>query len=832
LKIKRIIYFIKHIVFVLQLTLNFFAVTRAQDHVKIIDSITEKMNWYAFAKPSSTLFLHFEKNIYTNYENVWFTGYLLTNDTNLITRNVLSVVLVKNDDRSIWAEDKFVMKNGISAGNIFLPDSIPPGNYSFISYTNILVNGNPVDLFIQPVTIKTTDAVFSATAVMLDSVNSKTDTARILVNAYSSGFHSILNAQITFILGDGIHQSPPHKLKTNKSGDVIFSIPLQEIHPDNNVLHVNIKYNNYFKDLSIRLPIYQKRPKVKFYPEGGNMIDETANCIGWEVKNAEGQPLETSGILYKNQQIIDTIQTSSYGLGKFILTPQIGNHYYVKVLNRNGNDTLYSLPAIFPRMPMISITKAVVNDTLQFTIKNAGSAGKLFFLIHDYRDISLASVFNAKESNYSVKIPLTEVPKGVNTLTLLDSAAKPLAERLFFAHYNSRTLIDVHTNSSNYLKRERVELSLKLHAPDGKTLQGIASLACIQDSRIDNRKMNDIESYVYLTNELQDLPSKHSILSNVEENNEYLEDVLLIKGWRRYTWLDMLQSKSGDTITKHEFLNLDGNILLHNKPVKKPVDLSMIVDSVFYTIQTDSAGGFIIDSKYIVEVPGKKVSLFLPKGSSEYEIKINDKYHKLNERLAIQLIPENNDIPLGSETSESLILKSDEYAKVLDAVTVTSKKNKGYIAWNNPLFNGSDCDDYVCLFGILNCKNHPRGSPGETKPVVGVQYRLFDGQKIVYRGYCNTTVVNSNTANITSMKGVYTAKEFYASDYSKFDPPAPEYISTIYWNPEITLYTDKETKVSFYTSDITGKFRVIVQGEIPGDVIYGEYYFNVENKIK
>jgi hypothetical protein len=80
------------------------------------------------------------------------------------------------------------------------------------------------------------------------------------------------------------------------------------------------------------------------------------------------------------------------------------------------------------------------------------------------------------------------------------------------------------------------------------------------------------------------------------------------------------------------------------------------------------------------------------------------------------------------------------------------------------------------------------------------------------------------------MRGIYMAKEFYAPDYSKFDPPSPEYLSTIYWNPGVKLNSDQETKISFYTSDIGGRFRVVVQGLIPDDVVFGEQVFTVQKK--
>lgn len=802
----------------------------AQKSASILDSIVEKMSWHAASTRSSSLFVHFDKTIYTNYENVWFAGYLLTNDSNTSARNTLSVALIRNEDRSIWAEDKFVMRNGLASGNLFLPDSIPPGNYCFLAYTNLITNGYPHDKFVQPVTIKTTDPGFSASVQLLDSIDRGTDSVRMQINTYLLDHHFLPNIPINYTTGNESHPSSPGKIKTNKYGEAVIMIPVKELRADNNAVHIQAKYKNLYRDLNIKLPVCHKEPVVHFYPEGGSMVDATPGYIGWEVKNAEGQPLETSGILYRDRQIIDTIQTNSYGLGKFLLVPEKGNEYYVRVLYKYSNDTVYRLPGILPVSPSITVGKAVTDDTLQFEIHNAQCAGdQLFVLLHDYRKISLVSTIHPKQSHYLIKIPLADLPKGVCTLTLLDSTARPLAERLFFAHIGNRTAIDIHTDTSLYFTRQQVQVSIKLLRPDAKRVTGIASVACVEDSRIEPGKMNDIESYAYLNSELKDLPFKHAALIN-SETTEYLEDILLIKGWRRYTWASMMQTKAKDVLPDPQSFIFDGRVTRNNKPVKMPMELSMIADSSLYTIQTDSTGGFKIAPEYIVERPEKMVTFFLNKANSGFRIDILDPFHKLNGWLASQSIVGNNDVPSGSESSENLVLKSDEYAKSLEVVTVTVKNKREVFAFGNPIFNKDDCDDYVCLFGVLNCPNHPHGSAGEKKPVAGSQYRLPDGHLFIYEGNCNTQNKNDHEESVTIIRGIYMAKEFYAPDYSKFDPPSPEYLSTIYWNPELKLNSDQEIKISFYTSDISGRFRIVAQGLIPDDVIFGEYVFTVQKK--
>ena len=72
-------------------------------------------------------------------------------------------------------------------------------------------------------------------------------------------------------------------------------------------------------------------------------------------------------------------------------------------------------------------------------------------------------------------------------------------------------------------------------------------------------------------------------------------------------------------------------------------------------------------------------------------------------------------------------------------------------------------------------------------------------------------------------------KEFYVNDYK--DPNEPAIASTLYWNYGVLLKANEKKVISFYTSDISGKFKVILQGITNNDVVYKEYHFEVKPKI-
>ena len=184
------------------------------------------------------------------------------------------------------------------------------------------------------------------------------------------------------------------------------------------------------------------------------------------------------------------------------------------------------------------------------------------------------------------------IPKGIATVTVLDDQDRPLAERLFFAHYDQVITASVQADKQLYNRKEKVSVKLKLADKTGRPVQGIVSIAAVQDNRLESSKMQDIESYVYLKYDLGKLvqnPQGRNIT-----NKDYLEDMLLIKGWRRYTWQDLTNSEQTAAAIKSQPLVFNGQVLFGPRPLKKPVDLISFRDSIFKIVTTTEPDGFII----------------------------------------------------------------------------------------------------------------------------------------------------------------------------------------------------------------------------------------------
>lgn len=784
-----------------------------------IDSMINKVDRYGINNHVPKMFVHFDKTIYSNNENVWLTAYLL--DTTSVDKHTTLIVnLIKDDARAVVLEDKFIMDKGLAFGNLFIPDSVAAGNYTFVAYTNLMSNGTPYIMFKQPVTIKTANqATFTAQLSPVDTaITSAEMKVRLMANI--SAVDLLPNAEVNYYVGSPANHLLSGKVKTDASGQYVFNVPSKILSPGNNKIYVRVKHKGEEKEISMALPIVSQLPVVNFYPEGGNLVNNLSGYVGWEAKTAGNTPLQVSAILYKDDKAVDTIETNGYGMGKFILTPKSGSKYVVKLHGNMGKS--YDLPAILSGGPTVSVQKAIINDTITITLQDT-KPEKLFLLVHNYRQLFSATPIVMNGSSKRVKILLNEVPKGINQFTVTDSLGRPFAQRTFFAHYNRKQSLQINTNDE-FGTRQKVNIKVKLNNKDTSAM-ALISIAAVQDNRVEIKKKNDIESYFYLNSQLGDLPVKENYLSNDEEDKQFLENVLLIKGWARYKWTDVLKDDIAPA-TQFDVPVFNGAVTnLSGKPLKKPVSVMLIKQGGVAPIQTDNVGIFTVDPNDMITMQNKKLTL-MPGGEDAdrlYKLTFTDPYLKINEKIP-SIINYKDYSTVAQQSTVNMEIAGNEKIIQLRQVTIKDKNDESFHGLHGSGLNGPNaCGDYVCEYGILNCPNHT-GSFNNKAPEKGRTYRFGNGSTI-YAG-CTITTTQKTKSSI-AVKGIYNSLEFYPSDYSEINPSQPEYISTIYWKHLEKVTAGKETNFSFYTSDITGRFKIIIQGITDNDVVYGEKTFNV-----
>ncbi len=781
----------------------------------LADSLADKLELYGHKTQSPILFIHFDKNIYTNNENVWFTAYFL-HLSDKKAYKVLSVALVRDDDHLMAFNEKFMVNNGLAFGNTVIPDTTAAGNYSFIAYGNRLLNGKPDVLFTQSITIKrNAQSGYVASLSPLDTLLAHTQQKVMLTVINNEVNKKAPKTEVSYYLGNSAHPLMKGDVKITPVGQYVFDIPSAMLRQGENRLHVRVRQADEVKDLNIDLPAQPAPAVVGFFPEGGNLVSGLKNVVAWEVKSRAGQGLAAGAILYEDKTIIDTIHTNSYGLGRFSLTPKANTVYRVKLLGLNKRDTLYNLPAAVSHIPVMSVPAAVAGNLL--SIEFYTDKPQLVYLnLHNYARLFSSTPIGLDIGEKKISVLLDDMPKGLTQATITDSLGRPLAERLFFAHYDKRPALQIRTDKASYKSKEKITLSLKLDNasfPDS----GLVSIACIQENRLSVNNKNDIESYFYLKSQLDDLPVRESYMGTGKADNSFLEDILLIKGWRRYTWLDMLKTTPADTMDKSGDLIFKGLVTRYGSKIREPVEV-VNASAPLQLIPTDSAGNFTLEAEKLLVHRNKKLRFMINNdGKQQYQVELIDPYLATSEKLIKELVFPDQNLPQQPNT-QLLEMTGMERAINLKDVKITSKKDNlsyGQVALPGP----NACGDYVCTANVLNCAQD-RDRPDNRQPIEGKTYK-FDGHTIVYNG-CHVQLKKQDVLS----PGIYAAQEFYPSDLSQPNSP-PEYISTLYWKHIAKVSSSGTAEFSFYSNDITGRFKIVVQGLTTKDMVYGEQMFEV-----
>jgi hypothetical protein len=777
--------------------------------------LEDKFQYFSEKHSSAILFLHIDKSVYTNNEKIWFGAYLVDTPQNQAGHNLLSVFLVGENRRKVELDAKFKIEKGVSSGSLRLPDTIPPGSYQLLSYTNVVDNsGSPVAQFSVPIEIKSiTQQTFSSQLTLLDSMP-RNGMVRVKINV--QGKDGLVFSKKNFPV---VSYSAGKEVRSAilKSNDLIIEVPVEELTQAKPTLLAKVSFSSQVQHLSIGLPEINKRSiDIKFFPEGGNLSNGLPGHVAWEAKTAQGSPIAVTGLLLKGEQVIDTVETNSYGMGSFQLNPDAESVYTLKI--RSGgylsSDTVFAIPKSRLNHLQLHIPQAVVNDTLSVQIYSLQST-PVQIVIHNYKKDYAIFKTPSLPASGKIRLPLDGLSKGLSTITILDQAGRPLAERLFFAHYDKSISTVVHTEKVIYGKNDTVKVKIKMADHLEKPIQGMFSVAVVQDSRI-RVNLADIETSVYLNHNLGMLPADP--LGKGFRNKDYLENILLIKGWRRYTWQDLIDTKAEDTLQRHQTLQLRGHVKMRNKGLKAPVKVLATNSEGMAIIETEHDGSFNLHADQLLAKDGSRVKLMV-NGTHElkYQIDVDDPYIQMNNRLAERLESRYSSGVIDNSSTSVQELKGLQHSISLQTVNIKVGKRNSSINGYYGEPGANACGDYVDEHGYLNWEY----SVNKFKPEIGKTYLKRTNLEPPYfkvEGvYYNGCTVEKKISGLV-INGIAGGKEYYHSEEEISNNPLR---STMHWQSGLFTDVGGEAELKFAAGALTDNFRIVVQGVANDNLISG-----------
>ncbi|AXG68260.1 hypothetical protein KORDIASMS9_00453 [Kordia sp. SMS9] len=590
----------------------------------------------------------------------------------------------------------------------------------------------------------------------------------------------------------------------------------------------------------------------QFLPEGGNLVANSRNTVGFKVINTEGNGVLATGVIYDaNQNKIITFETNGIGLGKFLFNPKANEEYTAKIRFETGKEITKVLPKANEKGIALTLNDPFQDKImLNFHTNEATLAkfpnNKYKVLIHQNGKQKTIEFSFDNASQKVLTILKKDLYKGVNTITVFTEDNTPILERLFFNDYFLKT------TALNVAKVSTVNDSIVFSINESQLQDNInLSISVLPELTKSYKPTHNIVSYFYLKPHVKGtVENPQYYFRNINRKKKYELDILLLtQGWSRYDWKNIFEEKPNGNNRFENGITIIGKV---NRPKQG-------IDRLFLYATKNHAARFIdIDKDQSFTL----TNLFLEKGEEIRFSYMNKKgiFKKPSVYLRFKVSDGNDEIPLKVLQEKTSVLTNAssfqvpknffyKEAEQLDRVVIKAKKKKEerdpilmnakitkvtkeiYERYFNVtdfiVDNGYDVYENMGQISIFT-RRRPRATPlvfydGAQLTNLSILYGLSTAnvEKIVIDKTGQGQGMNAGFGGVIRIfsrqtplfeKGpgekVYTSakapqafsptKEYYAPRYASYLSNTFEKYGTISWIPEIKLSKSEVSNFKIY----------------------------------
>lgn len=614
-----------------------------------------------------------------------------------------------------------------------------------------------------------------------------------------------------------------------------------------------------------------KPVNIQFFAESGNLLAGVTSTIGFKALGDNGKGAEINGVVINQRN--DTVvrfQSLKFGMGSFTFTPEANSTYKAVVRIGRDNALINDLPAVAPKGYTIHVVNADKQQT-ELKISTRGNNNEpLYLFVHCGHQVMLAqSIVTNANGDASVSIDKTKLGQGINHITLFNGAKQPVCERLIF---NRPKMLNLHGQvQTQYKTRSQVDIPVSTNNTAGKPTVANMSVSVFKLDSLNNADDADIASYMWLGSELKgNIESPRYYFDIVtSETDKALDNLLLIQGWSRFKWTDVLDSKQKFTYLPE----YDGHIITGqlNNAAEKPAPGVLAYLGVsgkrvqLYGAVADSTGKLLFNTLQLFGSGEIVVQTNTEKDSSKYNITIKSpfseqystskvpsfgldkRWQKALENTSLNMQVQNIYVPdklkqyvnpmvdsgayFGSHHKTYLL---DDYKRFITMeevlreyileVLVNVRKNRVHFNLLSPIELYKAEDPMAILDGvpIFNLDKLFTIDPLKIRKLDMVDREFYWGP-IRTNGVINLTSYKGDMAGfeidpravVLDYEGMQLQREFYSPVYETEQQQksrVPDFRNVLYWAPDINTDAEGKANISFYTSDKPGKYAVVLQG--------------------
>ena len=449
---------------------------------------------------------------------------------------------------------------------------------------------------------------------------------------------------------------------------------------------------------------------LRFYPEGGHLVEGIATTVAYELLDNEGKPAGDDITIYADKALLLTTRPAHAGIGTFVFTPKAGVKYRAEV--KHGKKSYkFDLPKVEPRGVVINLVQTADNATIAIK-NNIDFSIPLGIAVLNRGYLINYQTTTSDEKEKRITIATDSLPEGVNRVVVFANSNIPLAERQFFVRHRNilpgdRQTVKL-TAKVNGLKLNDIilqpheKVTLTVEREDGKPIDADADFSVSVGDAATRQVMSythNIYTHMLLGSELKGyIPDATQYFAeNSESNRTNLDLLMLTRGWTSYDW-SKLTTKYVSLAQPIERGILLGGELLKIEPNKKMGELgtgsivpmkqkSLSIDvcydnvkTITHVTRTNSRGAFRGITK---DFYGRRIASITPNlneylhADSTFKIRM-DKYFSPPFNM-YSYWQRNAGTSIPSEKSDTVTIKLSEYEYLLSGVDIQGNATKEHL---------------------------------------------------------------------------------------------------------------------------------------------------------
>ena len=461
-----------------------------------------------------------------------------------------------------------------------------------------------------------------------------------------------------------------------------------------------MKYGRGLYPILRKRPVKEKKVSLKFFPEGGNLVNGVPSRIAFEATDAYGNPIEVSGeVIGVNKETIVRFKSVHDGRGVFSFTPSDKIQPQDKapkiVVDYNGKKYNFDLPAVLPKGIVLKVDNLSSPDSIGISVQSNSETSKGIFglVLMSGSTLQKYLIIDTSEGKpIDFKIDKQNLPAGVSRIILFNAAGQIVGDRLLFIHSDKKLSIQEKADKESYKPYEQVNMQFAISEKDSIPVETTFSVS-IKDGQNDIKPDQDIQSNLLLMSEIKGYVHHpdYYFESNDSVHQQALDLLLMVQGWHRYSWNWVNETKPFEL--KHQpekGIEINGQVVSFVKSTPKPNvtvstlicqknDSNKVKNSFMENFVTDSLGRF----SFTADVDGRWDMVFAvtEKGKKKDHRTVLDKLfspeprrYRYTDLFAHIPSPEEDKL---IATDTLLRAAKDSAAKVLPPINYDSIVSKG-----------------------------------------------------------------------------------------------------------------------------------------------------------